>query len=77
MTATPEQVVLREAATAMREHHPISHPEHEMWEQSARMLEEYARYPKLLVVPLAAHVLAVARAYLAAVDRPDIDGRAT
>lgn len=59
--------ILRETAMSMREHHPIGHPRHEMWEQFALMMEETAAAN---VCP--DRVLAVCETYLAAVDRPDI-----
>lgn len=77
MTATPEQLTFREAATSARELHPISHPRHEMWEQLARLWEGCAARPELAAQALYILALTAARAYLAAVDRPDIDGRAT
>lgn len=58
---------LREAATSMRELHPMSHPRHEYWEQMALMLEETAAAN---VCP--DRVCSVAITYLASVGRPDI-----
>lgn len=55
----------REAALAMREQHPVSHPRHAMWDALAAQVESDRG------------ALLVAQTYLAAVDRPDIDGRAT
>jgi hypothetical protein len=60
---------LREAANAMREQHPASHPRHEMWFTLAAFLDDESK--KNIPMPAA---VKVAEAYLAAVDRPDIDG---
>jgi len=76
VTATPEQRTLRDAATQMREQHPVSHPRHEMWWELASLLE-YIANPDLSCAgtETTSRVLFVARAYLAAVERPDIEGR--
>lgn len=67
---------MREAATSMREEHGISHPRHEMWFEFAGLLEVTAR--DLLTTSMyrvtTEPILRVARAYLAARSRPDIDG---
>jgi hypothetical protein len=74
----------REAAHSMRECHPVSHPRHEMWFTLSTLLDLDARdiqNPKrYLASPtisaqheaLSSTIGTVARAYLAAVDRPDI-----
>jgi hypothetical protein len=67
--------LLREAATQMREQHPTSHPRHEMWFTLAQLLENVARAGYVSALDaVGSQTLAVAQSYLAAVDRPDIDG---
>jgi len=82
VTASPTVRLLREAATQMREQHPVSHPRHEMWDLMAAVLEESASRQAVLDDSLSVPatpvgvgaVVRVARSYLAAVGRPDVDG---
>jgi hypothetical protein len=53
----------------MREHHPIGHPRHEMWFELAKIMEQAA----IANSDLQPQILATARAYQAAVPRPDVD----
>lgn len=70
MTATPEQMELREAATFMREQHGPDHPRHEMWFALADLLEHAAlTLESTGHTPSVEYALHVARAYLAAVPR--------
>jgi hypothetical protein len=73
MSLTEQSRILRETATLMKEHHPTSHPRHEMWSEMAKLMEEAAKpiHDHDLLRHLA---MPVAQAYCAAVGRPDLDG---